>query len=200
MRSLLALLASLTLVATLGACGTSGGDDEAATTTAAAEEETTTTEAEAEAVAVDEWAAGFCDAFGGWLDDIETASSEISSLSPDDLETAQSAVSELFGTASDVTEDLIAQLEELGAPDIDDGDQLAADLQEKFQGFVDAADAAQAEVDDLELDLTTFESEFDDLIARFQDEVSAVGDSFAEIDAQYPSDDLDAALSESCTF
>lgn len=208
MRKLLAVLLAGALLTVLGACGTSGGDEDAdATTTEATdateptEEETTTTEAAVEAVAVEEWAEGFCDAFSTWLDEIQTASSEVGSqVTAGDVESAQTAVAGLFGTASEVTETLISDLESLGAPDIDDGDALVDDLTEKFQGFVDAADTAQAETEALDLDPSTFEADADALIARFQDEVSKVGDSFAEIDVDYPSPELNAAISSSCSF
>lgn len=203
MRKLLAVLLAGTLLTVLGACGTSGGDEDAeATTTEATDaEETTTTEAEVEAVDVDEWAGGFCDAFSTWLDEIQTASSEVGSqVTAGDLESAQTAVAGLFGTASEVTETLIEDVEALGAPDIEDGDALVGDLSEKFQAFVDAADTAQAETEALDLDPATFEADADALIARFQDEVSKVGDSFAEIDVDYPSPELNAAITSSCDF
>jgi ABC-type glycerol-3-phosphate transport system substrate-binding protein len=213
MRKLLAILTAAALLTLLGACGTSGGNDDAGsdettttaaadeTTTAPEEEETTTTEAESDAVDVDEWAAGFCGSFSTWLDEIQAASSDVGSqVTAGDLESAQAAISTLFGTASDVTETLITDLEDLGAPDIDDGEQLVADLGDKFQGFVDAADTAQADTDALDLDPATFEEQANGLVERFQAEVSAVGDSFGEIDAAYPSPELNAAISESCDF
>lgn len=204
MRKLLTILTGLALVTALGACGTSGGDDGAAedTTTTAevttTEAETTTTEVEA--VDVDEWGASFCGAFGTWLDDIEQATTDVQDVAPGDLEAAQAAMSDLFGNASAATGELIASVEEIGAPDIEDGDRLVEDLSSTFQGFADAADSAQAEVEGLELDLTTFESEYQDLLSRFEDEVTAVGESFDAIDAEYRSDELNQAIADNCTF
>ena len=77
-----------------------------------------------------------------------------------------------------------------------DGDRLVEDLSSTFQGFADAADSAQAEVEGLELDLTTFESEYQDLLSRFEDEVTAVGESFDAIDAEEEKRDWDTRIFE----
>jgi hypothetical protein len=190
-------VASLVLVS---ACGASGGDSDSTTTEEA--KATTTTEAEAETVAVDEWAAGFCSDFGTWLEDIQTASGAVGDkVTPGDVESAKTALAELFGSASTTTQTLIASLEEGGAPDIEDGDELVDDLVTKFQGFDDAAMSAQADAEALEVsDAAAFQQDADELTTTFQDEVNTVADSFAEIDTKYPSDELNAALSESCTF
>jgi hypothetical protein len=209
MRKSIAVLAAAGLLTFVSACGTSGGEDEAsddpttteATETTEAEEETTTTEAEADGVAVEEWAGGFCDSFSTWLEDIQGASSDVGSdITPGDFDGAKAAIAGLFGTASDITTELIGDIEALGAPDIDDGDQLIADLIEKFDGFVAAVDAAEADTEALEADPATFEADIAALTERFSAEVEIVGDSFAEIDEDYPSPELTAAINESCAF
>jgi hypothetical protein len=211
MRKSLAVLAAAGMLTVLGGCGTSGGEDDAADdpttteaseTTEAAEEETTTTEAPADdAVAVEEWAVSFCDDFSTWLTDIQDASSSVGTeIAPGDFDGAKAAIAGLFGTASDITDQLISDLEENGAPDIEDGDQLVADLIEKFEGFVAAVDQAEADTEALEADPATFEADITALTDRFSAEVEAVGDSFSEIDADYPSPELTAAINESCAF
>lgn len=201
-KSFLVPLAVASL-AFVSVCGASGGDsdssDKSTTTEAKA---TTTTEAEAEAVAVDKWAASFCSDFGTWLEDIQAASGAVGDkVTPGDIESAKTALAELFGSASATTQTLITSLEEGGAPDIEDGDELVEDLVTKFQGFDDAAMSAQSDAEALEVsDVTAFQQDADELTTTFQDEVNTVADSFAEIDTKYPSDELNAALSESCTF
>jgi hypothetical protein len=198
MRKSLAVLAAAGMLTILSGCGTSGGEDDASDTTDPAE--TTTTEAEG--VEVEAWADSFCGSFSTWLDEIQAASSGVADeVVPGDIGSAKTAISNLFGTASAATEGLIEDLEGAGAPAIDDGDQLVDDLVTKFEAFNDAALAAQADTEALASeDVASFQGAADELTTRFQDEVNTVADSFAEIDADYPSPELNAALSASCDF
>jgi len=209
--SIITVAAALTL---LGACGASGGSDgssdEKTTTTAADKdavttteaEETTTTEADDDAVEVAEWADGFCGSFTTWLEDIQSASSDVGGqVTPGDIESAKTAISGLFGTASDATQTLISDLEAGGAPDIEDGDQLVADLIEKFEAFDAASQDAKADTEALATDdIATFQADAEELTTRFQDEVNTVADSFTEIDANYPSQELNDEITSACNF
>lgn len=192
MRTSLAVLAAAGMLTILSGCGTSSGEDDAA--------ETTTTEAAP--IEVEAWADSFCGSFGTWLDAIEAASSGVADeVVPGDIASAKTAISNLFGTASTATEGLIAELEDGGAPDIDDGDQLVDDLIAKFDAFNEAAQAAQADTEALaNEDIASFQGAADELTTRFQDEVNTVADSFGEIDTDYPSPELNAALTASCDF
>ena len=212
MRKSLSIVMAVAALAFLGACGASGGSsdgEKAETTTTVAEkettttaEETTTTEADTDTVEVEEWADSFCGSFGTWLDDIKTASSGVGDqVTPGDIESAKTAIAGLFGDASQATQNLISELESAGAPDIEDGDQLVDDLIEKFEAFDEAAQSAQTDIAELETtDITTFQDEADKLTTQFQDEVQTVADSFGEIDAKYPSTELNDALNSSCDF
>lgn len=214
MRKSLSIVMAVAALTFLGACGASGGssdgDKKDTTTTAAAAEETTTTEAEetttteaeSDGVDVDEWATSFCGSFSTWLDEIQTASSGVSdNVTPGDIESAKTAIADLFGTASSATQTLMSEIEDAGDPDIEDGDQLVDDLLEKFQGFDDAATSAQTEIQALATDdIATFQSEAEALTTQFQDEVQTVADSFSEIDAKYPSQELNDALNSACDF
>lgn len=210
----IAVVLSLTLIS---ACGASGGEDDASddptTTVAQSEtteagtdtteaEETTTTEEESsgDGVAVDEWAEGFCGNFSTWIDDIQSASDDVATgLTPGDVEGGKAAIVDLFETASVTTEDLIGTLEEGGTPDIEDGEGLVEDLTGKFVDFNDAIETAKGEAENLPTDPTAFSTEVSSLVSTFQDEVTEVSGSFAELDSKYPSTELQAALSESCT-
>jgi hypothetical protein len=212
MRKTISIVAAVAALTFLGACGTSGGDDSSddTTTTAAASEETTTTEAEetttteadSDTVEVSEWAASFCGSFDTWLGEIEDASSSVGdNITPGDVEGAKDAIAGLFGTASDATQTLIAEMEAAGAPDIEDGDQLVEDLIEKFNAFDEAALDAKADSEALSTDdLTAFQADAEALTTRFQDEVNTVADSFSEIDADYPSQELNEELNSACNF
>lgn len=203
-RTILALVAagSLSLVS---ACGTSGGNDADATTTAAGAKATTTesatTTTEAAAEDVDTWAMGFCGSFSTWLDGIKAASNSVSDkVTPGDPESAKTAIVDLFGTASDETRTLISAIEDGGTPDIEDGQGLVDLLVEKFHGFDDAALAAKADAENLDPTSPSVQSDVSDLTTTFQDEVNKVGDSFSEIDAKYPSPELNKALTTHCSF
>jgi len=209
MRKTLPILVAVVTVGFLGACGASGGSDnassdKAATTTAAPKEETTTTttEADNDTVEVAAWADDFCGNFSAWLDEIQSASGDVASkVTPGDIESAKTAIADLFGTASDATQTLISELESGGAPDIEDGDQLVDDLIEKFQAFDDAAQKAKTETEGLASDdISTFQSEADQLTTTFQDEVNKVADSFTEIDQKYQSSELNSEIKKSCNF
>jgi len=207
MRKNLAAFAAVCSLALVSACGASGGsdnaDDKSSDTTEATTAKTTeTTEAEAEALAVDEWAADFCGNFSDWLDAIQAASSDVGNqVTPGDIESGKTALVNLFGTASEETQTLITSLEDGGAPDIDDGQGLVDELVSRFEDFDQAAQDAQATAQDLTTDdVATFQADAEELTKTFQDEVTTVGDSFAEIDTMYPDQELQSALTESCDF
>jgi hypothetical protein len=211
MRKPLSILVAVAALSFLGACGASGGSDaDKDTTTTEAEksttteaEETTTTEADSgDTVEVAEWADSFCGSFSTWLDEIQTASSDVGSdITPGDMDGAKTAIANLFGSASDATQTLMSEIEDAGDPDIEDGDQLVDDLIEKFQGFDDAAQDAKADAEALTTDdVAAFQSDATELTDRFQAEVEKVADSFSEIDAKYPSPELNDELSSACNF
>ena len=204
MRKFLTALVAIAAFALISGCGASGGSDSSAntaapTTTAAAKPTTSTTEARS-AVAVAAWADDFCGNFTTWLDEIKAASADIKDqVTPGDIGSAQQALVTLFGNASAATQKLINSLDQGGSPDVDKGDQLVADLVSKFEAFDKAALTAQSDAKALtSTDVTTFQSDADELTSRFQAEVTKVGDSFGEIDTKYPSSELNAALNSSC--
>ncbi len=211
-KSLPAIVAVLALA--LAACGASGDDDDAAdtttteaesTTTEATEPEettTTTTEPEGDGVAVEDWAVEFCGNFETWQGDVQAAAEDVQSqVTPGDMESAKTAIVGMLQTASDETQELIGQIEDGGAPDIDDGDQFLEDLVGKFQEFDGAIVAVRDDVDALDAgDPVTFQTEVESLLGTFETEVAGIGDSFQELDEEYPSADLNAAIQSSCNL
>lgn len=207
-KSLPAIIAVLALA--LAACGASGDDDDAASTTTETEsptttegtepEPTTTTEDEGDGVDVDEWAAGFCGDFETWQGDVQAAAEDVQSqVTPGDMESAKTAIVGMLQTASDETQELIGQIEDGGAPDIDDGEAFLEDLVGKFQEFDGAIVAVRDDVAALDAgDPTTFQTEVESLLGTFETEVAGIGDSFQELDEEYPSADLNAAIQTSC--
>lgn len=202
MRKFLAAAAAALLLVTLSACGASGGESDGAADapeTTKKAETTTTTEPGAESLPVDEWADGFCTDFESWVKTLETQSQAIENdVQPGDVEGAQKAIVGLFDQVSQETQDLVDSLGE-SYPDIEDGDQFASDLQEKFQGFVDATEKSKAKAEELATDdPTQFQSDVESIVDEFKSSVDDVGNSFAELDTKYPDQDLQDALQKSC--
>lgn len=221
MRKILAIV-FLVLAATVGAaCGADGGDESAdpttTTTTGAPEtteadepddttttevEETTMTEPGGGDIDVEVWAADFCGNFTGWITALQTASSGVTEgLAPGDLGGGKTAIVGLFSTVADETTTLISSIEEGGAPDIEDGDALVDDLLVRFEDFGDAIETAETEAAALPTDDgAAFQSEVTRITGTFETEITEVTDSFAELDTDYPSAELQSALTESCDF
>lgn len=217
-KLLLALLAVLALFA--GGCSSSGDEETGSATTAAAPDGgdgdgTTTTGSEegdgdeggdeepaSDLVEVEAWADNFCGDFQAWLDGVKAASEGLSgSIAPGDIEGAKAAIVDLFDDVAGQTETLITEIEDGGAPDIDDGEQFLADLLTKFEEFHTAITDAGAEAEAVDTaDPAAFQATITELVSTFQAETETVGNSFSELDARYPDQDLNAAVTSSCSF
>lgn len=208
-KTLTALAATAVLL--LGACGASGTQDEqAATTTDAGTEETTTTTSGATtttesnvadgATDVDDWAEDFCGSFEGWISNIQDASAEVGAdIEPGDIQGGKDAIVNLFELASAQTENLVSDIEAGGVPDVEDGDKLVDDLTSKFNDFNAAIEEAKTQAEAIPIDdAAAFQAKITELTGTFETEVLAVGESFSELDAKYPSRELQSALSSSC--
>ena len=210
-KHLAVLLAALVLLG--GACGASGDDDSADATTTevpssstetteTTEPTTTTTEPASDLVEVEVWAGGFCGSFETWLNGVNGAGEALqSSIAPGDLEGARAAIVGLFTDVSGRTRTLIDELDALGAPDIDDGEAFHQALLGKFEAFHATIETARGEAEVASTaDPETFQTTISDLVATFQTETQAVGNSFSELDATYGDAALDAAMRDACTF
>jgi hypothetical protein len=218
---LLALLAVIVLIT--GACSSSGDDEPASTTTGAGapgtsedgNEEASDVEAgeagadrpgddgpSTDLVAVEEWADNFCGDFQAWLDGVKGASEGLSSsISPGDIDGAKAAIVGLFDDVAAQTDTLISEIEDGGAPDIDDGEDFLADLVARFEAFHAAISGAGTEADAVDTaDPAAFQATITELVSTFQAETEAVGSSFTELDAQYADAELNEAVSSSCSF
>jgi hypothetical protein len=220
---LLAMVAVIALTA--GACSSSGDDEPAATTTGAGTPGTSLDGSEEASgvdvddgdagadrpgddgpptglVAVDEWADNFCGDFQAWLDGVKGASEGLSSsISPGDIDGAKAAIVGLFDDVAAQTDTLISEIEDGGAPDIDDGEDFLADLVARFEAFHAAISGAATEADAVDTaDPAAFQATITELVSTFQAETEAVGSSFAELDAQYADPELNEAVSSACSF
>ena len=198
MRKIVASALAMLSLILAAACGVSGSEatstTKAPSTTAS---ETTTTEAPSDQIPVADWADAFCGNFGDWLDGIKAAGNDAGTgLSGGDLNGAKEAIVGLFDTASSVTQTLLTSLEEGGFPDMARGDQFVKDLIGKFEDFDQAIGAAKDGTNALDTtDRAKFRTDVTALLATFDKETAAVGDSFGELDTKYRSSELQAALS-----
>lgn len=210
MRKTIGAFLALFALVLVTACGASGGDDakDTTTTTKAAGdgttttegEETTTTEGGGDTADVEDWAKDFCGSFGDWLAKIQEESGKVGdAVTPGDVAGAKQVIVDLFGTVSDETESLMDDIDAAGVPDIDNGGDFVDDLKGKFQDFDDAILAAKSKAEGLDTaDPTKFQTDVEALVTDFQSEITAVGESFGELDSKYPDQDLQVALKSSC--
>jgi hypothetical protein len=179
-----------------------GGDDEATTTTdaPATTDATTTSEALPDGtVAVDEWARGFCDDVSSWLDELTVISVATADTSSTPAE-AQDALAQLFGQAAVYTTQLADRTAAGGVPDVDGGEDVTSALEDRFLVFAATASGAKEAVEALDVDDPAFADQADAIASGFRDQVAQVGDSFADIDATYGSEELGQAVIDACDF
>ncbi len=221
MRKTTATFMALFALVLVAGCGASGGSDgadtttttgttsapetttttaEATTTTTA--EETTTTSSSSDAVPVTAWADDFCGSFSSWTDDVKSLGSGVEgNITPGDLEGAKTTIVGFFDDVSGRTQQLIDDVDGAGVPDIKDGDQLVKDLQGKFQEFDDAIASARSDIEGVDTgDAQAFQAQVKSSLNDFQTEATKVGNSFSELDAKYPSRELNDAINSSCNF
>ncbi|CAN5181129.1 hypothetical protein BH20ACT3_BH20ACT3_01090 [soil metagenome] len=223
-KPLTVAVATLFALSFLVACGASGDDeatDETTTTTEAAAgpedtepedtepdetttsvaDDTTTTEAGSGDDDVEQWATDFCGPFTAWLESIDEAGTEVQSAEADSLEEGKVLIVDLFDTAKEETDSLIDSIETTGPPPIDDGEALLGELVGIFGDFNGAIDSARAEIEGVDTnDAAAFEQDVQDAVTTFQEEIGEVSESFTQLDQEYPSPELDQALTAACDF
>ncbi len=136
MRVLVLGVAAALLV---GACG---GDE-------TGETETTQTEEDA-GVAVDDYAADVCAALSTWVTDIQDRAATITEgIDPGDAKAGKERLQEFIGETVTGTESLIADVEEAGVPDTEDGEEAAEQIQTGLENVKSILEEAQGRIDDL---------------------------------------------------
>ncbi|MEZ5180608.1 MAG: hypothetical protein R2702_01805 [Acidimicrobiales bacterium] len=185
----------LALAVALVGCSGSGSDDAAPSTTAAP---TTTTTAPARTDPA-EWAEGFCAAFTTWVDAIGAATDTLpATVEPGDYAGAKQAKVAQLDAAAEASGALVEALGELDPPDVEGGDELVADLEDRFDGVQASFEAASADVAALDEDPATFQAALGEVTDRIAQELTVISTAIEELDTAYPSPELDAALASSC--
>ncbi len=172
MRTRTAFAATVAALA-LAAAGCGGGDDSDSDPTAA-------------------WAAGFCSAVTGWTDELQAITSQFSdtsNLSQDGLDTAAEDV-------RTATERLVADIEDLGAPETDSGQEVKAALDSLSQTL----ETESAEISDA-VDGISNLTDIPNAVTAITASLSAMGTAFSEalqtIDDADVGGELQAALEDS---
>ena len=211
MKRILPVAAAALLLA--AGCSTGGGNDatEATTTTVSAsttQAPTTTTEAPTTTipgppegtVEIETWAAGFCGAFGDWTVGVQDLGTDAEA----DLKAAttpaqaRDAVVATFEGASTLTTTLIAEVEAQDPPDMDDGAGMVEAFTSKFQEFADVIEASQTRAEEIDVDASDFGEQVQTIYADFENDFTAIGNSFGEIDRDYPDPEFQRALTAAC--
>ncbi len=182
----------------IGACG--GDDDQPTVTTATTVATTSTTTTIVETSPVGAWVDRFCAAFETWSEATRIApETNVQGVEPGDVEGARQAVVELYETMDRDTEILVEALRETAPPDVDEGEEIVADLETRFEGFRETVAGARTSAEGLPVDdAEAFRAEVRDLVAGVNAELAEVGLSFAELDERFPAPELRAALVETC--
>ncbi len=190
-RSLIRVRAIVLALVLLAACSSdgSGGADGGGTSA----------EAPAEAAAPDAYMEGLCAAIVSYQGDLEAESTslqdEFSGGTPTPEETKDVLVS-FLGTMSDRTQQLIDDVEALGTPDVENGEQVKTAFVGAFQQVVDLFDSAKSDVEKLSTDDPAALAEgFATAATKLQEAGAGIGASFNDLS----SEELDAAAQEAAS-
>jgi hypothetical protein len=150
-------------------------------------------------LALEAWAEEFCANFVGWLDAREANLDGIdTSVAVTDYPAQQAALEAFYTGEAAAADDLVVQLEQGSVPDLDDGEQLVADLTDLFGQLRDAAATAAEEVAALDPASSTFEADGQQLNLEYQTSLEDTGEQFTAISDEYPALTESATLEQQC--
>lgn len=136
----------------------------------------------ADTVAVDDYASDVCSALSAWVTDIQDRASTITEgLDVGDAKAGKERLQEFIGETVDGTDDLIANVEEAGIPDTEDGEQAAEQIQSGLEQVKTILVDAQGQIDELPTnDPQAFGQGAQEIATSLQ---QATGEAAASIDA-----------------
>jgi hypothetical protein len=184
--TLIRMTAVLAIVALAGACGGDGSSSSSETTggeSSGGTEPAGSSSAEA-------YATGACTAINDWLTGIQARATDLTP-DPTDASAGQDAMLEfLDGTIAD-TDAMISDIEDLGVPDVEDGEAASATLLEALGQVRDVYQNLRDSVADLDTsDPTAFASALGELSTGLDSSSSDVGSALEE----FQNGDLAAAF------
>lgn len=149
---------------------------------------------------VDDWAETFCGSFATWRSGIENlgprAEADLSDATSQGE--ARDGVVSLLDDALVLTTVLIGKIEAQDPPDIDDGQGVVTAFTDTFKGFVELIETSRERAEAVEVEADGFGQQMKAVYADFQNDFSAVGNGFAEIDRKYPDAEFQRALTRAC--
>lgn len=173
---------------TAASSGSSSGTEAASTSAAASN---------GDAVAVETWAGGVCGSVEEWLRGINQKGTQLGQdvQGVSDLTKGRDLLVQFMEDAVSLTDTMIQGVEDSGAPDIENGEQLSADLVDALQPvrdtFSSAVDTAQALPTD---DPDAFSQAATQLGQEITDSQTAFSASFDELQAKYDDPALNSAF------
>ncbi len=135
--------------------------------------------------------AGFCSAVSDWTDAITRRQASFNTDTTDLATLKQGWLDFLDGVSED-SDAMLAKLQDLGSPDVPNGQQMASSLSDALTSLV----ASFKDLRDKSADLpttspTAFTQQFQALLTKFQSDASSFGDSFDQLQ----SSELESAFS-----
>jgi hypothetical protein len=140
-----------------------------------------------------------CSEVGQWFQSIQTQTEELSSATADlegDLEGAKESIQRYLDEVIVATDDLLTGVRGAGEPDVEDGREVAAELQAGFERVRAEFEEASGEIEAVSTDdPDTFVAEFDRIGGRLQDG-SAIEEAFSGLERFSDNEELDRAFDE----
>ena len=180
-----ALVALCAVVGLCAACGGNGGG-----------------EADGEAADPGEWVESICTSLTGWRDDLQESTQEIQQSAPDlsNPEEAQSLLTTFLEDAVTRTDQLLSEVGEAGAPDVEQGTAISTELQGALEDardvLAEARDGAQELPTD---DPIAFGTGAQELAGSIQDGLNDVGQTFNQLNDRYDAPEVEEAFENSDT-
>jgi hypothetical protein len=180
-----ALVALCAVVGLCAACGSNGGGG-----------------AGAEAADPGDWVESICTSLTGWRDDLQESTQEIQQSAPDlsNPEQAQSLLSTFLDDAVTRTDQLLSEVGDAGAPDVEQGAAISTELQAALKDARDVLADARDGVQELPTDdPAAFGTGAQELAGSIQDGLNGVGQTFNRLNDRFDAPEVEEAFENSDT-
>ena len=141
--------------------------------------------ADAETVSAEAYATGVCGAIADWVDEIQGLNEDLqSNLDPSSIDALKETMVMFLGDVIASTDTVIADVEDLGIPDVDDGDaaaqHLLTGLRDSRGVFENARDRVEAMPTD---DPEAFGEELQSVGTDIQTSMSTIGEDLGRFES-----------------
>jgi hypothetical protein len=141
------------------------------------------------------WVADLCTAIGGWTDELVALGTGIGETLGEDAtpEEGRDALVGLFDDAITATDDMLDAVEEAGAPDVEDGEALAADLLDILTKTKDILEEGRESAADLPTgNPEAFREAATEVGSSVEESFNALGEGFEKLDERYDGINLES--------